>query len=184
MRRVISQTGYHDSYGIEEDLESGINNLVYSIAKKEEAAPLLEFVQPMGLPKRLKEDKLINHDFQNKDNRWSRLSIIPINNKKGDASTFLFALSDVDNEIKNIKIKNNVIQALSSSYENVYAVSEETGIAICFRMGKEIEKLYYDSFSKGNYEDNIKTYYKNEVIEEDRHLFYAIDPEYPEFYTW
>ena len=175
MRRVISQTGYHDSYGIEEDLESGINNLVYSIAKKEEAAPLLEFVQPMGLPKRLKEDKLINHDFQNKDNRWSRLSIIPINNKKGDASTFLFALSDVDNEIKNIKIKNNVIQALSSSYENVYAVSEETGIAICFRMGKEIEKLYYDSFSKGNYEDNIKTYYKNEVIEEDRHLFYAID---------
>ena len=175
MRRVISQTGYHDSYGIEEDLESGINNLVYFIAKKEEAAPLLEFVQPMGLPKRLKEDKLINHDFQNKDNRWSRLSIIPINNKKGDASTFLFALSDVDNEIKNIKIKNNVIQALSSSYENVYAVSEETGIAICFRMGKEIEKLYYDSFSKGNYEDNIKTYYKNEVIEEDRHLFYAID---------
>lgn len=175
MRRVISQTGYHDSYGIEEDLESGINNLVYSIAKKEETAPLLEFVQPMGLPKRLKEDKLINHDFQNKDNRWSRLSIIPINNKKGDASTFLFALSDVDNEIKNIKIKNNVIQALSSSYENVYAVSEETGIAICFRMGKEIEKLYYDSFSKGNYEDNIKTYYKNEVIEEDRHLFYAID---------
>ena len=175
MRRVISQTGYHDSYGIEEDLESGINNLVYSIAKKEEAAPLLEFVQPMGLPKRLKEDKLINHDFQNKDNRWSRLSIIPINNKKGDASTFLFALSDVDNEIKNIKIKNNVIQALSSSYENVYAVSEETGIAICFRMGKEIEKLYFDSFSKGNYEDNIKTYYKNEVIEEDRHLFYAID---------
>ena len=175
MRRVISQTGYHDSYGEEEDLESGINNLVYSIAKKEEAAPLLEFVQPMGLPKRLKEDKLINHDFQNKDNRWSRLSIIPINNKKGDASTFLFALSDVDNEIKNIKIKNNVIQALSSSYENVYAVSEETGIAICFRMGKEIEKLYYDSFSKGNYEDNIKTYYKNEVIEEDRHLFYAID---------
>ena len=175
MRRVISQTGYHDSYGIEEDLESGINNLVYSIAKKEEAAPLLEFVQPMGLPKRLKEDKLINHDFQNKDNRWSRLSIIPINNKKGDASTFLFALSDVDNEIKNIKIKNNVIQALSSSYENVYAVSEETGIAICFRMGKEIEKPYYDSFSKGNYEDNIKTYYKNEVIEEDRHLFYAID---------
>ena len=175
MRRVISQTGYHDSYGIEEDLESGINNLVYSIAKKEEAAPLLEFVQPMGLPKRLKEDKLINHDFQNKDNRWSRLSIIPINNKKGGASTFLFALSDVDNEIKNIKIKNNVIQALSSSYENVYAVSEETGIAICFRMGKEIEKLYYDSFSKGNYEDNIKTYYKNEVIEEDRHLFYAID---------
>ena len=175
MRRVISQTGYHDSYGIEEDLESGINNLVYFIAKKEEAAPLLEFVQPMGLPKRLKEDKLINHDFQNKDNRWSRLSIIPINNKKGGASTFLFALSDVDNEIKNIKIKNNVIQALSSSYENVYAVSEETGIAICFRMGKEIEKLYYDSFSKGNYEDNIKTYYKNEVIEEDRHLFYAID---------
>ncbi len=175
MRRVISQTGYHDSYGIEEDLESGINNLVYSIAKKEEAAPLLEFVQPMGLPKRLKEDKLINQDFQNKDNRWSRLSIIPINNKKGDASTFLFALSDVDNEIKNIKIKNNVIQALSSSYENVYAVSEETGIAICFRMGKEIEKLYYDSFSKGKYEDNIKTYYKNEVIEEDRHLFYAID---------
>ena len=175
MRRVISQTGYHDSYGIEEDLESGINNLVYFIAKKEEAAPLLEFVQPMGLPKRLKEDKLINHDFQNKDNRWSRLSIIPINNKKGDASTFLFALSDVDNEIKNIKIKNNVIQALSSSYENVYAVSEETGIAICFRMGKEIEKLYFDSFSKGNYEDNIKTYYKNEVIEEDRHLFYAID---------
>ena len=175
MRRVISQTGYHDSYGIEEDLESGINNLVYFIAKKEEAAPLLEFVQPMGLPKRLKEDKLINHDFQNKDNRLSRLSIIPINNKKGDASTFLFALSDVDNEIKNIKIKNNVIQALSSSYENVYAVSEETGIAICFRMGKEIEKLYYDSFSKGNYEDNIKTYYKNEVIEEDRHLFYAID---------
>ena len=71
MRRVISHPGYHASYGVEEDLESGINNLVYSIAKKEEAAPLLEFVQPMGLPKRLKEDKLINHDFQNKDSGWS-----------------------------------------------------------------------------------------------------------------
>ena len=175
MRRVISKTGYHDSYGEEEDLELGINNLVYSMAKKEEVTTLLEFVQPSCLHKRLKKNKLISHDFQNKDNRWSRLSIIPINNKEGKASTFLFALRDVDNEIKNIKIKNNVIQALSSSYENVYAVSEETGIAICFRMGKDIEKLYYDSFLKGNYEDNIKTYYMNEVIEEDRHLFYAIE---------
>ena len=46
MRRVISKTGYHDSYGEEEDLELGINNLVYSMAKKEEVTTLLEFVQP------------------------------------------------------------------------------------------------------------------------------------------
>ena len=64
MRRVISKTGYHDSYGEEEDLELGINNLVYSMAKKEEVTTLLEFVQPSCLHKRLKKNKLISHDLQ------------------------------------------------------------------------------------------------------------------------
>lgn len=181
IQRVISEYGSHGSYGSysphgkKEDLEDEIRNIIFDLAEESEVQNLLEFLNPSLLQKRLGEERIISHDFQGKKGRWLRVLIIPI--RKGDGKTpkILCALRDVDNEIRNIKLKNSVIQALSMSYERVYAVSEETGVATCFSLDEESKESYFDSFSDCNYERTIKSFIKNDVIEEDRHLFYSID---------
>ena len=67
--------------------------------------------------------------------------------------------------------QDNVIQALAIPYENVYAVNVETGEGVCYRMGQIISDRYGHKFAAGSYEDNIRYYIENEVLEEDRCLF-------------
>ena len=64
-----------------------------------------------------------------------------------------------------------MIQALAIPYENIYTVNADTCEAICYRMGLTMNDRYGQKFAAGNYEENIRTYLENDVLEEDRHLF-------------
>lgn len=65
----------------------------------------------------------------------------------------------------------NLIQALSMTFENVYAVNMDTSEAVCYRMDKTIISRYGQKFAVGDYEKSIRLYVENDVLEEDRHLF-------------
>lgn len=70
-----------------------------------------------------------------------------------------------------IESQDNLIQALAIPYENIYAVNEDTGESICYRMGQTMSDRYGHKFAAGSYEQNIRLYIENDVYEEDRTLF-------------
>ena len=175
IQRVISKSGLYSSYGEEKDAQKTLKEIVSHISIDEDEHTLYKFLDPSNIDKKLGKERIISHDFRNKEGRWIRFVVFPMEKSNGKNTKLLYALRDIDNETESMMLRNNVIQALSKSYENVYAVSEETGVAICFRMGSEMEKNYGDAFYKGDYSRNIKQYVQNEVIEEDRNLFLSID---------
>ncbi|MDD6190061.1 MAG: histidine kinase dimerization/phospho-acceptor domain-containing protein [Firmicutes bacterium] len=70
-----------------------------------------------------------------------------------------------------IDAQDSLIRALSLTYANVYSVNIKTHEAVCYNMGASMTERYGQKFASGNYEDNIKTYIENDVLEEDRELF-------------
>ncbi|MBQ3670378.1 MAG: GGDEF domain-containing protein [Treponema sp.] len=70
--------------------------------------------------------------------------------------------------------QKNIIDALSSIYENVYIVNLKThALSIC-NLSNIIDKKYRNAFKDILYEDAFKLYAQNEVYEEDRTLFASI----------
>ena len=83
----------------------------------------------------------------------------------------LCGLRVITAEKEQLAAQDNLIQALSMSYENVYAVNMDTGVCVCYRMGQAISDRYGEKFAVGDYEKNIRAYIDNDVHEADRHLF-------------
>jgi len=75
---------------------------------------------------------------------------------------------------KTEKLQINIINALGTIYQNVYAVDAKTGNFTIYRMSNTINEKYRNSFSTITYKDAIAAYVKNEVIGEDRILFKAV----------
>ena len=70
--------------------------------------------------------------------------------------------------------QDKLIQALAIPYANVYVVDAETGESVCYRMGKTMMERYGHQFVAGCYDENIRSYIENDVLEEDRGLFDSI----------
>lgn len=83
------------------------------------------------------------------------------------SNTYEWCRDGVSAEKDRLESQDNLITALSMSYENVYAVN----IAVCYRMDKTMKSRYGSRFAVGDYESNIRLYVENEVIPEDRNLF-------------
>lgn len=79
--------------------------------------------------------------------------------------------TEMNQEWITMESQDNLIQALAIPYENIYAVNEDTGEAICYRMGQTMSDCYGHKFAAGSYEQNIRLYIENDVYEEDRSLF-------------
>lgn len=79
--------------------------------------------------------------------------------------------TEMNQEWITMESQDNLIQALAIPYENIYAVNEDTGEAICYRMGQTMSDRYGHKFAAGSYEQNIRLYIENDVYEEDRSLF-------------
>lgn len=73
--------------------------------------------------------------------------------------------------LKELEAQDNLVRALALPYENVYTVNADTREAVCYRMGQIMTERYGQRFAVGNYEENIRSYIENDVLEEDRHLF-------------
>jgi signal transduction histidine kinase/DNA-binding response OmpR family regulator len=124
------------------------------------------------MPDRIGFKKLISQEYIGVTTGWSRASIIPNAwDDKGRPSKGLYCCQTIANEKEKLDIQSNLINALVSTYQNVYMVDMNTSEAYAYRMSSTIELRYGRSFSSGIYEKNIEMYVAYEVLEEDKSLF-------------
>lgn len=117
---------------------------------------------------RLGSRTIIIQEFEDRTGGWIRCAFIPVErDEKGNNRTVLCTLRSITADKAAMESQDNLIRALAIPYENIYAVNEDSGEAICYRMGQTINDRYGQKFAAGSYERNICTYIENDVLPED-----------------
>lgn len=121
---------------------------------------------------RLGDKGIISQEYVDNKGDWIRSSIMPAErDEQGRNISVVCVCRPITAEKKELVSQDNLIQALAIPYENIYTVNADTGEAVCYRMGQTMQERYGHKFAVGDYEENIRSYIDNDVLEEDRELF-------------
>ena len=121
---------------------------------------------------RLGDKGIISQEYVDNKGDWIRCSIMPAERDEfGNNISVVCVCRPITEEKKELVSQDNLIQALAIPYENIYTVNSDTGEVVCYRMGQTMQEHYGHKFTVGNYEENIRSYIDNDVLEEDRELF-------------
>ena len=124
---------------------------------------------------RLGEKTIISQEYLNECGDWVRCSIMPSERAAdGRNLSVVYVARLITAEKKELESQDSLIQALAIPYENIYTVNANTGESVCYRMGQTMTERYGHKFAVGDYEENIRYYIDNDVLEEDRVLFKSL----------
>lgn len=172
IQEIFSPDGVSHIYGEKDNAVLRLKTIVDYWVDDEYKATMRVFTEISTIDKRLGDSSVLTQEYFSTANEWVRCDLIPVEkNKSGNHTKVLYGFCRISAEKERLASQDNMIQALSMSYENVYAVNMDTSQSVCYRMGKIITDRYGEKFAVGNYEDNIRLYVENDVFEDDRYLF-------------
>lgn len=173
---TIQEIFFHSSmeyqYGEKENAKETLQNLVRFFVADEYLQRMLVFVDFDTIDARLNYRSIITQEYIGKDGNWNRCIIFPVKrDDNGKNLSVIIATRLITAEVKTLKSQNSILQALAIPYGNIYAINGETGEFVCYRMEQAMQERYGQKFFIGHYEDGIRTYIENEVLEDDDYLF-------------
>ena len=171
-QEIISLDNMHHVYGEKGDARLSLQRMSEFLASESYRSIMRMFMDFDTIDRRLGEKKIIIQEYVDQMGGWTRCSFISVERgEDGRNRKVICGLRQITAEKEALETQDNLILALSMSYENVYAVNTDTYEAICYRMGRTMSDRYGQKFAIGNYEQNISLYIEQDVFEEDRHLF-------------
>lgn len=171
-QEVISLDSLHHVYSEKGDARVALKEMVDSLVAKQSRPDMRIFTDIDTIDARLGDNPIIIQECAARTGGWIRCSLIPVEkDKNGRNRKIICGLRQITAEKEARETQDNLIMALAMPYENVYTVNMDTGEAICYRMGQAMCDRYGQKFAAGSYEKNISEYIRNDVYEEDRHLF-------------
>ncbi|MGN0714192.1 MAG: GAF domain-containing protein, partial [Anaerovoracaceae bacterium] len=174
-QEIISGEDNTHVYGEKGDARETLKHMTDAMVADAHGPIMRGFMDFDTIDVRLGSKSVIIQEFADRKGGWTRCSFIPVwRDENGRNRTVIFSLRNITSEKEELASQDNLIQALAIPYENIYAVNEDTGEAVCYRMGQTMSDRYGEKFAAGNYEKNITSYIENDVLEEDRHLFDAV----------
>lgn len=171
-KEIISVDKIHHVLGEKGDARNALMHLTDGLVGDAYKPRMRSFTDFDTIDARLGERPIIIQEYADNTGGWTRCAMVPVErDENGKNRTVLCTLRKITAEKEEMASQDNIIQALAIPYDNIYAVNSDTCEAVCYRMGKTMNDRYGQKFAAGNYEQNIKTYIENDVIQEDRHLF-------------
>lgn len=155
-----------------EDAKVSLKTIVNTVVSEEYRPVMRIFTETDTIAERMGDKSIITQDYIACNGEWNRCSLILVErNDKGTIVKVICGLRNISSEKETIESQDNLIKALSMSYENVYAVNMDTHEGVCYRMGQAMSDRYGHKFAAGMYEPSIAAYIDNDVLIEDRGLF-------------
>ena len=171
-QEIFSSDDLHHSYGEKGNAKEYLKTAVEAFVKDDFKPVMRSFIDTDTLNERIGTKKIITQEYMTVNDEWIRCSFIPTQkDESGRNVKVICGLRRITVEKKAIKSQDNLIRALSMSYENVYAVNMDTTEGICYRMNKTMTDRYGEEFAAGDYDHSIKLYIENDVYEDDKYLF-------------
>lgn len=174
-QEIISADSVHYAYGEKTDAENSLKRMVQNRVADEYSAIMYNFMDLNTINERMIGEKIIVQDYLEKTGEWIRGGFITMErNAIGEVKKVIYATRCITSQKEMLETQDNLIQALSIPYENIYKINTDTGEAVCIRMGSDMKERYGQKFAAGNYERSICIYIENDVFKEDRYLFRQI----------
>lgn len=174
-QEIISLDNLHHVYGEKGNARNMLKHLVDTLVAEESRSLMRIFTDIDTIDTRLGNERIIVQEFVARLGGWTRCSIIPVEKgADGKNKKIICGFRQITAEKEKLETQNTLIMALSMSYENVYSINADTGVAVCYRMGQAMSDRYGQKFAIGNYESNLCAYIENDVYEEDKSLFEKI----------
>lgn len=171
-QEIFSPNGVYLTYGKKDNAKDRLKALVDTWVSEEYKSAMRIFTDAGTIDERLGDKPIITQEYTDINGNWVRCCFFPVEkNEIGKNVRVICGLRRITAEKEIQESQNNLIQALSLTYENVYAVNMDTAEAVCYRMGKTMISRYGQKFAVGDYERSIHLYVENDVLEDDRHLF-------------
>ncbi|MDY3249007.1 MAG: ATP-binding protein [Candidatus Choladocola sp.] len=171
-QEIISLDSINHVYGEKGDARIALKRLIDSLVAEESRPAMRLFMDFDTIDDRLGDKPMIIQEYVALAGGWVRCSMIPVEkNENGRNCRIICGFRQITAEKEALESQDNLIQALSVPYENIYAVNMDSGEAVCYRMGQAISDRYGRKFAVGDYGKNICSYIENDVLEEDRYLF-------------
>ncbi|MDO4501365.1 MAG: PAS domain-containing sensor histidine kinase [Erysipelotrichaceae bacterium] len=172
VQRIISHNHLDYTYGDKENAEAVIKHITENYVAKEYQANIYSFLELDTMNQRLRDKGALSYEFNDNNNIWCRVSLIPVNtDEEGNVVSVLAANRNISQEKEVIDTQKNIITALALPYEDTFVVNSATGEAVSYRMAKVVTDRFGQAFAIGNYEQNIAMYVERDVLEEDKHIF-------------
>jgi signal transduction histidine kinase/CheY-like chemotaxis protein len=174
-QELFTKNNIQSVLGEQGDARYALTEMVEELIRPETQDVMRAFNEISTMSERIGFKKIISQEYIGMTTGWSRASIIPNAwDEKGRPTKGLYCTQTIANEKEKLDIQSNLINALVSTYQNVYMVDMNTSEAHAYRMSSAIELRYGRSFFGGVYEKNIELYINNEVLDEDKGLFEKI----------
>lgn len=174
-QELASIDNIHRVLGEEGDARTALKHLTDELVADTYNPLMRSFTDFDTLDERMKLRPIMVQEYVAKTGGWTKCAFFPVErDPDGHNKTVLCTLRWITAEKEELVSQDNLIQALAIPYENIYTVNADTCEAICYRMDQTMNDRYGQKFAAGNYEDNIRTYIENDVLEEDRHLFIPV----------
>ena len=161
------------------DARTALNRVIEEVVSDDYQTSMRVFVDFDFISSRIDGNAINEFEYQTKKGPWHRCSVFPVErDDKGNISKIIVGFRDITQEKKALTIQENLILALSMSYENVYVVNLDTKLSTSYRMSSDIRKNYGSKFAVGDFKENLAQYLETEVIKEDQYLFEPIKDVY------
>ena len=171
-QELASLDNIHRVLGEKGDARAALKHLTDELVGEPHKHLMRSFTDYDTLDARMKRKPIIVQEYVAKTGGWTRCAFFPVERDlDGHNKTVLCTLRWITAEKEELASQDNLIQALAIPYENIYTVNADNCEAICYRMGQTMNDRYGQKFAAGNYEDNIRMYIENDVLEEDQYLF-------------
>lgn len=171
-QEIFSPDGRNHTYGEKDNARSRLKAVTDQWVSDDFRPAMSIFTDIDTINERLGESRIITQEYIATDGNWIRCSLFPVEkNRFGKNTKVIMGFRGISDEKERLESQDNLIRALSMSYENVYAVNMDTAEGVCYRMDPTMKSRYGQKFAAGEYEPNIRLYVENDVLPEDRHLF-------------
>ncbi|MGN0650312.1 MAG: response regulator [Oscillospiraceae bacterium] len=171
-REIFSPDGRNHTYGEKDNARSRLRAVTDCWVSDDFKSAMSVFTNIDTINERLGESRIITQEYIATDGNWVRCSLFPVEkNMFGKNTKVLFGFRVITGEKERLESQDNLIRALSISYENVYAVNMDTSEGVCYRMDETMKSRYGSRFAIGDYDTSIRLYIENDVLPDDRHLF-------------
>ena len=172
LEEIIKFEGLKGACVDKENAKDALKLMVDSLVAQEYKPSMEIFIDIDTINARLGNKSIIIQEYISVTGDWTRCCFIPVEHGEDGKNNKIFCgFRIITDENAALQAQDNLINVLSSSYENIYSVNMDTHNGVCYRMGKAISDRYGNMFVVGNYENSITSYIENDVLEEDRHLF-------------
>ena len=172
LQRITSEKPMQYTYGVRENAIEAINDIVTRYVAYDFLPAARCFLDIDTIDERLGQKAVIVKTFMDINKGWHRCSIIPIKrDESGKNMSVLLAIRNVTSEIETLQSQDQLIQALAIPYENTYTVNGNTGETFCYHMGQDAHEIYEQKCKTSDYEESLRIYSQDNVLEEDRYLF-------------